>query len=84
VTLRVDPGAAGRVRLVVEDDGPGIAAADLERLFDPFFTTRAGGTGLGLAICDRIARDHGATLTAANRPGGGARFVVELEAGGAA
>jgi len=84
VTLRVDPGAAARVRLVVEDDGPGIAAADLERLFDPFFTTRAGGTGLGLAICDRIARDHGATLTAANRPGGGARFVVELEAGGAA
>jgi len=82
VTLRVATGAGDRVRLVVEDRGPGIAAEDLPRLFDPFFTTRDGGTGLGLAICDRIARDHGALLKAENRPKGGARFVVELPAGG--
>lgn len=84
VHLAVTTGDDGRVRLIVEDSGPGIAAADLGRLFDPFFTTRDGGTGLGLAICDRIARDHGATLTAENRAEGGARFVVELPAGGAA
>jgi len=78
VTLRVNGGAEGRVRLTVEDSGPGIAADDLPRLFDPFFTTRDGGTGLGLAICDRIARDHRATLTAENRAEGGARFSVEL------
>lgn len=83
VRLAVTTGDDGRVRLIVEDSGPGIAAADLGRLFDPFFTTRDGGTGLGLAICDRIARDHGATLTAENRLEGGARFVVELPAGGA-
>ncbi len=77
VCLRV-AGDGDPIRLIVEDTGPGIAAADVGRLFDPFFTTRDGGTGLGLAICDRIARDHGATLTAENRPEGGARFVVEL------
>ncbi|RMF84458.1 MAG: ATP-binding protein, partial [Nitrospirae bacterium] len=66
----------GCVRLLVEDTGPGIDPEARERLFDPFFTTREGGTGLGLAICDRIARDHGARLTATDRPGGGARFEV--------
>ncbi|MHC4958735.1 MAG: sensor histidine kinase [Planctomycetota bacterium] len=61
------------------DDGPGIAEADLPRLFDPFFT-RTGGTGLGLSVSYGLARAMGGSLAAANVPGGGARMTVELMA----
>lgn len=68
------------VEIVVEDEGPGIPAADLARVFQPFYTTRPEGTGLGLAISLRIAEAHGGTLKAENRAGGGARFVLSLPA----
>jgi signal transduction histidine kinase len=47
------------LRLMVEDDGPGVPQADRERLFEPYFSTKRKGTGLGLAIARRIAEDHG-------------------------
>jgi len=50
----------------------------LSRIFDPYFTTRAGGTGLGLALCAMIARNHDATLVASNPAGGGAEFKLTL------
>jgi signal transduction histidine kinase len=68
--------ADGRARIVVRDDGPGIPAAVLPKLFTPFFTTRAQGTGLGLAIAHKIVQTHGGTIAAASEKG--ATFVVTL------
>lgn len=64
--------------LGVEDRGPGMSPAVLERLFEPLFTTRVTGTGLGLALCRRIVEKHSGTITASNRADGGAAFVVRI------
>jgi signal transduction histidine kinase len=78
VSLRL---GAGEVVLAVEDDGPGLRPAVLARLFEPLFTTRANGTGLGLALCRRIVEKHGGTITADNRPDGGASFTAAIPVG---
>jgi PAS domain S-box-containing protein len=71
-------GGEPRVECVIEDKGPGFRAEDLPHLFEPFFTRRHGGTGLGLSIVYRIVTDHGGTIVARNRPGGGACITVGL------
>ena len=68
----------GRVALAVEDDGPGISAENLPRIFDPFFSTKTRGTGLGLAVTQQIVREHGGDLTCEAAPQGGTRFVITL------
>jgi signal transduction histidine kinase len=68
----------GHAVIEVYDRGPGIPPAVLPRLFKPFFTTKPEGTGLGLTISGAIIRDHGGTLTADNRPEGGAVFRIRL------
>src|SRR5262245_23421691 len=69
---------AGRVRIVVTDDGPGIAAEDKERLFVPYFSTKPTGMGLGLPIVHQIVTDHGGAIWVEDNPPHGSRFVIEL------
>lgn len=71
---------AGRpwVEYRVEDSGAGIAPADLDRIFEPFFSRREDGTGLGLSIVQRIVQEHAGRIFAANRPSGGAIVSVQL------
>jgi two-component system sensor histidine kinase PilS (NtrC family) len=65
-----------RVRLMVSDDGVGVDNKDINRLFDPFYSTRVGGTGLGLATVERCARDHGGEIWVRSQPGKGTTFAV--------
>jgi signal transduction histidine kinase len=76
VEVRVGRGD-GEARLEVLDRGPGIPAEIAEHLFEPFVSGR-GSTGLGLSVCHGIVRHHEGRVIAANRPDGGARFVVDL------
>ncbi len=74
------------VRIAVEDEGPGVAEGERERIFERFARGsvaagrrgRGGGTGLGLALVDEHVRLHGGRVWVEDRVGGGARFVVEL------
>jgi len=70
------------IEVCFTDDGPGIAAKRLGKVFDPFFTTRGekGGTGLGLSVCHGIVREHGGRIYVKSKPGKGATFIVELPA----
>ena len=82
-TLRVEDGASELVVRVL-DDGPGMAEAELQKAFEPFFRGEAsrsretGGTGLGLGIARNIARAHGGELTLGNRAGGGLEATLRL------
>lgn len=69
---------ADRAIVAVVDTGPGVPPELLERVFDPFFSTKERGTGLGLAICASIAQRHGARLKVTNREAGGAVFTVDF------
>jgi two-component system sensor kinase FixL len=70
--------AEGGVQVAVGDNGPGIAPDQMERIFEPFYTTKESGLGMGLAICRRIASVHGGVLTVQSRPGEGATFRLVL------
>jgi len=81
VTVKLAPAGDGkRVRIEVEDDGPGLTPDQLARVFEDFFTTKPGGTGLGLSVARRLATDLGGSLKAASVPGEGSRFSLELPA----
>jgi PAS domain S-box-containing protein len=74
---------AGRsvIDCAVHDGGTGFEGGDLGRVFEPFFTKRQGGTGLGLSIVRRIVLEHGGSVVAVNRSGGGAEVRIRLPVG---
>jgi two-component system sensor histidine kinase DctS len=69
----------GQVAVSVIDNGHGIAPEVAERLFSPFFSTKAEGMGMGLSICRTAIEFHGGTLTHADNPGGGTVFTFTLQ-----
>jgi two-component system sensor histidine kinase AtoS len=77
---QAEPGITGvdRVTTVFQDTGPGISAAELENIFNPFFTTKDKGTGLGLAITHKVITEHGGQIEVTSVLGHGSRFVVHL------
>ena len=69
---------AKQFHLIVRDTGPGIPGHILDRIFNPFFTTKDSGTGLGLAIVHRAVEAHNGTIHASNADGGGAKFEIRI------
>jgi signal transduction histidine kinase len=92
--MSLSPPAARRLRLntsfdgqstvlmSVEDSGPGVSAADRERIFDPFFTRKPGGMGLGLAISSSLVANHGGKLRLVKSDSEGSIFELEMPVGG--
>ena len=66
------------IRISIKDDGPGIKEEDLEKIFDPSFSTKTTGTGLGLAIVEKIILEHNGRITCNSKIGDGAEFVIDL------
>ena len=78
VTVASRVGPQGEAIVTIEDDGPGIAPADKDRIFEVFFSNRGGGTGLGLPIAARIMQAHGGTIAVESEMGKGACFILTL------
>jgi two-component system nitrogen regulation sensor histidine kinase NtrY len=78
ITVAAKMAASGMARIDVADEGPGIAAEDVPRLFQPDFSRKKKKSGLGLAIVLRIIMDHGGTISVSRNDPTGARFTIEL------
>jgi signal transduction histidine kinase len=78
VTVWTTAVGAPYVEIGVHDSGPGIPEGDLDRVFEPFFSTKDEGLGMGLTISRTIVEAHGGRLLAANDPAGGATFRIHL------
>jgi two-component system sensor histidine kinase FlrB len=78
IRLELGHPAPGWLRLVVSDNGPGIAEDIRARIFEPFFTTRTNGTGLGLAIVECVVRAHGGRVSCQSSEGQGASFLLDF------
>ncbi|WP_437599608.1 ATP-binding protein [Sorangium sp. So ce590] len=82
VSVTIGPLPNDRVRIVVRDNGPGVAEDMVPRLFEPYATSKEKGTGLGLAIAQRIVFEHGGEISYRKAQKGGAVFEVWLPVGG--
>ncbi len=78
IDVTISKDKKGKTKLRIDDSGPGLPADVIDKVFHPFFTTKADGTGLGLAIVHRIVEAHEGTIEARNREEGGARFELTL------
>ncbi|MBM4244028.1 MAG: hypothetical protein FJ148_09455 [Deltaproteobacteria bacterium] len=76
--LFIENGLPNRARVRVRDNGVGIAPGKIDRIFNPFFTTKARGTGLGMAISKKIVEAHEGSIDVLSEPGRGTEFVVTL------
>lgn len=81
LTVRTAMNEPDRVTLAVQDSGPGVEPANLERVFDAFYTTKPGGLGMGLAVCRAIVETHGGKLWATSGAPHGAVFQLTLPVG---
>ena len=77
ISSRIDPDQ-NCIHIDVEDNGSGIPAGDMSKIFEPFFSTKPKGTGLGLAVSYGIVKNHGGDIQVASKTGEGTRFTVEL------
>ena len=78
LVVRTNSTDESNVRIELQDSGTGIAAEQLESIFDPFITSKPEGLGMGLSICRSIIERHGGTISAANNPDRGATFSITL------
>jgi signal transduction histidine kinase len=81
LTVSVESRDDGGRSVVVEDTGVGIPPEDRERIFEPYFTTKASGLGLGLVLTKKIIDAHGGRIAVESGPGKGTRIEVSLPAG---
>jgi signal transduction histidine kinase len=80
LAIVTSPDNGGGICIEVRDHGPGVAPEQAHRIFDPYYTGKAGGTGLGLALVKQTIEMHGGTIALTNTPGGGATFQVRMKA----
>ncbi|HSG29565.1 MAG TPA: ATP-binding protein, partial [Candidatus Krumholzibacterium sp.] len=81
VTARLFPDGGSYV-VEITDTGRGIPSGNMERVFEPFFTTRNDGSGLGLAVAGRITEEHGGRIRIESEEGRGTKVIVTLPAAG--
>ena len=80
LSINTEQNEAGDILVAVRDSGPGIDSEQLDRVFEPFYTTKASGVGMGLSICRSIIGAHGGRLWVDANQGGGAVFQFTLPA----
>ena len=78
ITVCTERAGGDFVRVAISDNGPGLAPEVVQRLFQPFITTKSSGTGIGLSICKSIIESHGGRIAGTTAPGGGARFTFTV------
>ena len=80
ISIKLSNTGPNSVKVEITDSGCGIAAGDISKVFEPYFSTKETGTGLGLAIVKKAIDDHGGTISVASKEGGGTTFTIILPA----